>query len=163
MDHDQVSQFERRQRHLPHWEEPGATYFVTFTLRRPAAVDLTRPEFGRLILEALHFRDGKAFWLYDYTVMPDHVHAIIKPIVREGRTQALSRIMQSLKSWLTRKINALSGRSGRLWEEETYDHIIRHERDYQELAGYILQNPHDAGLIGDPTEWPWWGKGSGPL
>lgn len=163
MGKDQLSQFERRERHLPHWEEPGATYFVTFTLRRPPAVDLTRPQFGKLVVDALHFRDGRAFWLYDYTIMPDHVHAIIKPIVRDGRTERLWRIMQSLKSWLAREINALSGRSGQVWEEETYDHIVRDIRDYQDLAAYILQNSCSAGLIDDPTEWPWWGKGSGPL
>jgi hypothetical protein len=26
--------FEQRRRHLPHWGEPGATYFVRFGLRR---------------------------------------------------------------------------------------------------------------------------------
>jgi len=42
MVHDQPSQFERRQRHPPHWEEPGATYFGVFAAvdpRGPAAVE----------------------------------------------------------------------------------------------------------------------------
>ena len=159
---EELTQFERRKRHLPHWEEPGATYFLRFGLQQPATVDLTRPEIAQVVIDALHFFDGRRYWLYDYTVMPDHVHAILKPIVREGKTEYLWRIMQNLKSWTARRINRKLGRSGRLWVAETYDHIIRDEADYQRLAEYVLQNPYDKGLIADPTEWPWWGKGSGP-
>jgi len=42
MVHDQPSQFERRQRHPPRWEEPGATCFGVFAAvdsRGPAAVE----------------------------------------------------------------------------------------------------------------------------
>ena len=155
--------FTRRRRHLPHWEEPGATYFITPTLRRPAAVDLTRPDLGPIIVGALLFHDEKRYWLYDYTVMPNHAHAILKPIDRDGKCEPLWRITHSLKSWSAQEINRLVGRQGSLWEEETYSRILRDGREYQERAKYILDNPHTAGLIEDPTEWPWWGRGSGRL
>ena len=156
-----LTQFEQRQRDLPHWEEPGATYFVRFALQRPTTVDLTIPAVGQAIVDALRFGDGERYWLYDYTVMPDHVHAILTPITDEGRAEYLWRIMQNLKSFTARRINRLLGRSGAVWQDETYDHIIRNEADYRACAEYILQNAHAAGLIEDPTEWPFWGKGSG--
>jgi REP element-mobilizing transposase RayT len=157
----ELAEFERRKRHLPHWEEPGATYFVTFCLKRGVSVDLTRPEVGRLIVDALRFFDEKRYWLYDYTVMPDHVHAVLKLIVRDGKTEYLWRIMLSVKSWSARRVNALVGRSGPLWQDETYDHIVRDQKDYITRARYIFQNPATEGLIDDPADWPWWGCGSG--
>ena len=62
----ELAEFEKRKRHLPHWEEPGATYFVTFCLKRGVSVNLTRPEVGRFIIDALRFFDEKRYWLYDY-------------------------------------------------------------------------------------------------
>ena len=156
-----ISRFERRRRRLPHWEEPGATYFLTFTLRRPPAVDLTQPELATAIIDALLFHDCKRYTLYDYTVMSDHVHVILQPVVTSGKTERLSRIVHGLKSWLSNEINRLVGRTGVLWQDETYDHIIRDDADYQEKAGYIWDNPHRDGLVPLGEEWPWWGKGSG--
>ena len=156
-----VSEFERRRRRLPHLEEPGATYFLTFNLERPATVDLTRPELARVIIAALHHFDGSRYDLYDFTVMPDHVHLVLKPLVVDGRAERLSRIAHSLKSYTAIHINRLAGRSGALWQEEPYDRIIRNAMDHEEIAQYILDNAHVAGLVEQSTDWPWWGKGSG--
>jgi len=157
---DQLREFEKRRRRLPHWEGPGETYFLTLTLQRPPTVDLTEPRFARLAIQALRHFDGIRYDLYDYTVMPDHVHVILKPIVREGKCERLSRIMHSLKSWLAHRINEMVGRRGRIWQEETYDHVIRNKEDYEEKAAYILDNPRRKGLIKNPVNWPWWGIGS---
>jgi len=156
-----LTDFERRKRDLPHWEEPGATYFVRFAVRRTSEVDLTRRDVAPIIVDALRHFDGLRYWLYDYTVMPDHVHAILKPIVQEGNTEYLWSIMRSLKGWAAHSINAALNRSRPVWRDETYDHIIRDQAEYERFAQYILQNPAVAGLIDQPTEWPWWGKGSG--
>ncbi len=158
-----TGRFERHSRHLPHLEEPGATYFVTCTLRRPAAVDLTETRLGTMVVDALRHFDGTRFWLYDYTVMPDHIHAILKPCPDGDRTRSLSSIMHSIKGWLAHEINRVVGRKGPLWQDETYDHIIRDDRDYEEIAGYILHNPRVRGLVAEATDWPWWGKGDGPV
>ena len=155
-----VTGFERRRRNLPHWEEPGATYFARFGLTGPS-VDLTQPAVGEIIVEALHHFDGIKYWLYDYTVMPHHVHVILKPIVSDGRTERLGSIMGSLKKWTARRINELLGWKGPRWQSETYNHIIRDRAEYEACAEYILHNPRMAGLIDQPTEWPWWGKGRG--
>jgi len=37
---DTVEAFTVRRRHLPHWEEPGRAYFITFTLRDPETCGL---------------------------------------------------------------------------------------------------------------------------
>ena len=157
----EIQAFERRRRHLPHWEEPGATYFVTMCLQRPPVADLTDPTLASLVVGALRHFDGKRYWLYDYTVMPDHVHAILKVVEREGKSERLWNITHSLKSWLAHRINETLGRNGQVWQHESYDHLIRNQEDYEEKAAYILDNPIRRGLITDSTQWPWWGRGRG--
>jgi len=156
-----VDAFERRKRHLPHWEAPGETYFITFCLARPPAVDLTEDRFASLVVTALRHFDGSRYVLYDYFVMPDHVHCILQPTVADGRTEPLSGIMQSLKGWLARQINAAAGRRGKLWQTETYDHLLRNVEDYEEKSAYILENPFRRGLVQQGAAWAWWGRGSG--
>ncbi len=156
-----LSQFQRRKRYLPHWEGPGETYFITFGLLRPPAVDLTDERIGNLVVGALRFFDGKRYLLLDYTVMPDHVHLILKPLVCDGQAETLARITHSLKSWLAHRINDIVGRTGPLWHEETYDRVLRDEEDYREKAAYIFNNSRRKGLVDDPAQWPWWGRGSG--
>ncbi len=156
-----VANLQQRERRLPHWEAPGETYFVTFCLRRPPAVDLSEPQYAWLVCAALSHFDGTRYVLFDFVVMPDHVHAIMKPVVRDGRCEALSAIMQSLKGWLARQINLRAARKGPLWQDEAYDHIIRDTSDYERKASYILDNPRRQGLVECATDWPWWGTGSG--
>jgi len=159
---DVVRQFGRRRRHLPHWEEPGATYFITICRHPGASIDLTADRIAPTIVGALRHFDEDRYWLYDYTVMPDHVHVVLKPIVRDGAAERLWRILQSLKAWTARRINEVAQRSGSVWQHESYDHIIRDQADYEIKASYIFENPSTKGLIDDPAEWPWWGRGRGP-
>lgn len=156
-----VHELVKRRRHLPHWDEPGATYFITACLKDRDLTDLTRQELAQTVVDAPRFFDRQRYWLYDYTVMPDHAHAILQPIARDGGTEPLRDILSSLKKWTARRINALLARRGPFWEDETYNRIIRSRREYEARATYILENAHMGGLVDDPVDWPWWGHGSG--
>ncbi len=161
MGRDRVGEFERRERNLPHWEAPGETYAVRFSVRKRVPVDLTRADIAPNIIDALRFQDGKRYLLYDYTVMPDHVHAILKPMADEGRSERLAEVLGDAKKWMARRINAALGRRGSLWRDESFDRMIRNEPEYEEWSQYILDNPRVVGLIDDALDWPWWGRGSG--
>jgi len=153
--------FERRKRDLPHWEDPGAAYAVRFSVRRRCAVDLTMPAAGRIVVSALRHYDGLRYGLYVYTVMPDHVHAVIRPIPRDGQVEHLWHILAGLKAWTARQINASRSRSGPIWRDESHDRIIRDQAEYLRWVDYIYLNPVAAELIDDPAAWPWWGVGRG--
>ncbi len=154
-----LGEFERRKRRLPHWESPDEAYFITFRLRDRSVVDLTSPPIAAIIIEALRFFHDRRYTLWDHTIMPDHVHLIIKPLVKRGLTMRLGHILQGLKGWTARQINSHLGRRGPLWQDERHDHIVRNQKDYVEKAAYILDNPRRAGLVKDSTEWPWWSVG----
>ena len=150
----------RTRRHLPHIEADGATYFVTFTLREAMTVDLTNPAVASIITQARRYFAGSRYLLYDYTVMPDHVHVILKPLTEESEHNSLDNIMHSIKSWTATRINECVGRRGHLWRDESWDRIIRGRANYEETAHYIWNNPMARGLVDDPAKWPWWGRGS---
>jgi len=156
-----IHEFERRRRRLPHLEEPGATYLLTLSLTMPPAVDLTRKDIAPIIIDALRHRDQGQYLLYDYVVMPDHVHLILKPLPDQGRSIRLTPILHSLKAWTGKRINEVVGRRGRLWQRETYDHVIHRRGEYERWSAYVHDNPHRKGSVGDDGEWPWWGQGSG--
>ncbi|MBE0540558.1 MAG: transposase [Verrucomicrobia bacterium] len=177
-------------RHLPHWTQPGCTYFVTFRLadaipkdkllqweaelrawllnhREPRTAEqdkefnelfaerfhrwldeglgecwLKQPERSAAVEEALRFFDGQRYWLGHYVVMPNHVHVLVRPI----GDHSLSEILHSWKSFTAKMINAAIGRTGTLWQEESFDNIVRDAKALEKFSAYIQENPGKSGL-----------------
>ena len=146
---------------LPHIEEPGATYHVTMCLDRPANIQLAESPLAEMLTAAVRHYDDRKHHLFDYTIMPDHLHMILKPMETPAGWYCLARLLYDLKQFTARRINAAMKREGHVWQRESHDHIIRNREDYEEKANYIFCNPHTKGLVDDPADWPWWGRGSG--
>ncbi|MBZ0306522.1 MAG: transposase, partial [Anaerolineae bacterium] len=54
----------------------------------------------------------------------------------------LTEIVRALKSFSTRRINVLRQTPGAaVWQRSFHDRIIRDEREWDALRGYILTNP----------------------
>jgi len=182
---------------LPHWYQPGVSYFVTFRTEDSIPADVSRrwhaqrsewllrhkinanapdwkkafaqlPEiareefhdkFSREYLEyldkglgecllrqreyrqivadsLLHF-DGDRYYMGDFVVMPNHVHAIVGLL---GDTEIESQCT-SWKRYSARKINQAIARSGRFWQEESFDHLIRSPAQFDAIQQYIRNNP----------------------
>ena len=66
----------------------------------------------------------------------------------------LEEILDSIKGFVSRKVNALLGRLGKLWEQESYDRIIRDEEHLYRVIQYIGNNPAKAGYPKD--DWVRW-------
>ena len=63
--------------------------------------------------------------------------------------------MQGLKSTTAHRINKLLHRSGPVWEEESFDHVLRSSENLDQKVDYILENPARSGLVSRPQEYPW--------
>lgn len=103
---------------------------------------LKRPEIGQVVVESLEFFDKQRTLLGDYVVMPNHVHALLRPLPGHE----LEEILQAIKSYSSSRINGILNRNGRFWMRESHDHIVR---DYEQLVAYqtyIRANPGKAGL-----------------
>jgi REP element-mobilizing transposase RayT len=47
--------------------------------------------------------------------------------------------------------------SGKVWQEEFFDHVLRSSESYSQKWDYVKENPVRAGLVRRPDEWPWQG------
>ncbi len=90
-----------------------------------------------IVSEALLHHDGAKYDLVAATVMPNHVHALVRP--RSGFD--LPEILHGWKSFTAHQINKALGREGQLWETEYYDHIVRDHDDFENQLNYIKANP----------------------
>ncbi|MFU8893386.1 MAG: (E)-4-hydroxy-3-methylbut-2-enyl-diphosphate synthase [Luteolibacter sp.] len=98
---------------------------------------LADPKIAALVENALKFFDGQRYDLLAWSVMPNHVHALLKPF----EEHALEKIIQSWKTHTAKEANRMLERSGTFWQEEYYDHIVRDGEDLKHQVLYILRNP----------------------
>src|SRR5436309_1013672 len=63
--------------------------------------------------------------------------------------------MQSIKSFTAHQINKLQKTSVPVWEKESFDRLIRSDRDLQEKFHYILRNPWDSGVAKQNEDYQW--------
>jgi len=121
---------------------------------------LSDPQVARLVYDGILRRDGKAYNLDAFTIMPNHGHLVAKPLVQNVGQDAilpysLARIMHSLKLYTAREANKILGRTGEFWQHESYDHVVRDEQEWQRIIKYVLNNPVKAGLVDTWENWPW--------
>jgi REP element-mobilizing transposase RayT len=126
----------------------GHCYHVT-TRTRGAAPVLRDPANARIIVDALQFVRRDRAYLLGYAILPDHLHAVLVP---RGQ-QTISRVMQSIKGYSARPMNARQGRSGALWQPSFYDRVIRDEAHLLDTLEYMHRNPVAAGLADTPEEY----------
>ncbi len=188
------------QGHLPHWDQAGATYFITWrtadsipkatwirwrelrcqwlldhsidpsssswrkdleelpeTQRkdfRRFAKDLENeidschgtcplrdPACAEIVAHVLQ-SDGVSYLLGDFVVMPNHIHLLVGGMPRD-------RMLHQVMRWKKQsafQINRLLGRRGRLWQDESFDHLVRDQAAFERYRRYIAENPAKARL-----------------
>lgn len=120
---------------------------------------------AKLVYDAIVYRDGKNYNLICFTIMPNHVHMVFSapvdgqparlPSNRKSAKYLLSPIMESLKGYTAVKANKILQRSGAFWQHESYDRVVRNEKELQRIINYVLNNPVKAGLSDRPESWRW--------
>jgi len=164
---------------LPHLYKEGCTYFATFSLIDAVPKHLQRkrlfeaddnaeviaaeldpgittgscllkdPKLASIIENALLHFQGERYALSAWCVMPNHVHVVVTPF--SGFT--LPKILHSWKSFSAHEINKALEREGKVWEEETFDHLVRNELAFEKFVGYTEDNPVVAGLCERSEDW----------
>lgn len=97
----------------------------------------------------LHFH-GKRYEVGCLTLMANHCHLIIRPF----DNVSLEDETGSIKNVTTQFINKHESRSGRLWQQEFYDRIVRDDEHLFRVVRYVGSNPADAGI--PPERWRRW-------
>ncbi|MEJ5352079.1 MAG: TaqI-like C-terminal specificity domain-containing protein [Melioribacteraceae bacterium] len=107
---------------------------------------LARPEIREKLKECLFRFDKERFLLHAVVIMPNHVHLLIEPF----SGYSLSEILKGIKGTSANYINKLLNTTGKtVWMEESYDHIVRNEKEYLNFLRYIIENPTKANLTAD--------------
>ncbi len=98
--------------------------------------------------------------LDEFVIMPNHIHGILiinKPdkidwnINKFGvQSQNLAAIMRGYKASV--KTFATTNNIEFGWQPRYYDHIIRNEKEYLNISGYIADNPQQWLLNGDNAD-----------
>jgi REP element-mobilizing transposase RayT len=172
------------RRKLPHWQPEGVPIFLTWRLhgsmprtrdmsaQNPAATEgkrfalfdrqldaagsgptwLAIPRVAASVVHTL-FTAEKQWKLCDFfawVVMSNHVHALLMP------HKPLREVTRAIKSTSARLANAIVSRTGQaFWQDESYDHWVRNDREFEHIVGYIERNPVRAGLVQRAEEWRW--------
>jgi REP element-mobilizing transposase RayT len=134
------------RRNLPHWHVEGSTYFVTFRL---ASGELNPPE-RQVVLGHIVSGDSRFYRLAAGVVMPDHCHLLVRPLP----SYTLSRVMKGIKGASARLINEHRGSFGQVWQDESWDRVVRDWGEFEEKLNYITENPVRAGLVQVPEQYP---------
>ncbi len=110
---------------------------------------LKNPDIAKIVKNALGHFDGDRYRLLAWSIMPNHVHVVFKPL---GEYE-LDDILHSWKSFTANAANKVLERTGDFWQCESYDHLIRDENDLNNQIVYAFENPEKAGLKN--WEWVW--------
>jgi REP element-mobilizing transposase RayT len=180
---------------LPHWQQRGGIYFVTFRLgdaipqaqlerwsserdawfrihSRPLTEEderefhdrfvvvierwldagsgscvLRRRDCAAYVAGALRHFEGMRYEQISWVIMPNHVHALFG--LKHGH--ALAQVLHSWKLYSARHINRAIGASGRLWQRDYFDRLVRNYAHLARCVRYIRNNPVRAKL--DPGEY----------
>lgn len=163
------------QRNLPHYHLSNATYFITFRLAGslPAEVWkklkkeyelekrwLAEPRFAEIAMRELHALHPNNYHLHAYCLMSNHCHMLLNqqdipepPPIDGKHYTAVSHAMRLLKGRTGYACAELLGRKGAFWQHESYDHVVRDEKEFMRILEYIVNNPVKAGLVENWQDW----------
>ncbi|HEV2022952.1 MAG TPA: transposase [Terriglobales bacterium] len=148
------------RRKLPHLQKDYRPVFVTFATHTRWEL----PETARqLALDSSLKQDGNTIDLHVVVVMPDRAHLIFSPRSDRDGPFSLMEIMHAIKGASAHAINQALQRRGRVWQEESFDHVLRSNESLAKKVDYLCQNPVRAGLARAPEEYPWLWRGVVPV
>ena len=147
------------RRKLPHYQKFDRAIFVTFCKRNREPLS---PAARSLVLEHCLNGNHRTMHLHAAVIMPEHVHLLLTPLRRaDGWPFPLQDILKLIKGPAARRVNQLTGTHGALWQDESFDHVLRSNESFDEKLEYIRQNPVRRGLVAEPEEYPWlWAESS---
>jgi REP element-mobilizing transposase RayT len=151
------------RRNLPHMQRDYTPHFITFCTKFRRIL----PEWARDVVLGCCVHDhDKRYRLEVAVVMPDHVHLILTPSTDETRQTIISlvEIMKAIKGASSHAINRHSGNHGAIWQEESFDRVVRSSESLDAKIAYILENPVRKALVQDWRQyrWIWQSPGRNP-
>jgi len=141
------------RRHLPHLQVEDKPLFVTFATHKRLVLPLS---IRQVVLRHCLHEHGAKLQVHGIVVMPDHVHIIFTPLQDdEGNPFGLAETMSGIKGASAHSVNKALNRRGRVWQDESFDHVLRSDESTYSKVLYICENPVRKGLVSTEDEYPW--------
>jgi putative transposase len=149
------------------YSQAGA-YFVTVCVKDHACLfgdveqgEMILNEYGHVVTKCWYDLTNHyaGITLDAFIVMPNHIHCIIvinndvgaglninvgagfKPAPTDKR-HGLSEIVRAFKTFSSRYINQIRNTPGiPVWQRNYYEHVIRTEKEFNQIREYIVNNP----------------------
>ena len=129
---------------MKRYYEDGLAYFVTTVTHRRRPLFEDRRMCRLILITMAYYKMVFDYEVYGYCIMPDHLHAIIRPNSKYN----LSFLMKMIKGSFARKINRLSDleEPTSVWQAGFYEQGIRNNAQLLTQINYIHDNPLKANL-----------------
>ena len=108
---------------------------------------LKQPDVSALVSAAYKHFDGQRYELGEFCVMPNHTHMVVRPL----SGHELEDILHSWKSFTAKQINTVVRHTGAVWQDESYDRLVRDSQELARTERYIRNNP-----LGQESRDPGW-------
>ncbi|MFK8057642.1 MAG: transposase [Saprospiraceae bacterium] len=106
----------------------------------------------QILIESLAFRDGMEYEIIAYSLMPNHIHLVVRHL---SSNIHMGELIWRIRKFTGRKSNEVLGLTGNeYWERESYDHIIQTQSELKQQVKYTLMNPVVCGLAKRWQDWP---------
>jgi len=142
------------RRNLPHMQRDYKPHFITFCTKFRQVL----PDWARDVVLGCCLHDHeRRYRLRVAVVMPDHVHIVLTPLIDESERTIISlpEIMKAIKGASSHAINRKDGKHFTVWQEESFDRVVRSPESLDAKIVYILENPVRGGLASDWREYKW--------
>ena len=136
---------------LPRVEAPGGTMHVVARCNNREFYFTTAADFEVLLAHLREWTLTYELTVYAYTLMSNHVHLLLQAPPRDP----LGRPLRWFLTETAKAFHKARGRRGHFWERRYHACLV--EADTAALAAlrYLDRNPVRAGLVEDPTTYPW--------
>ena len=80
--------------------------------------------------------------------------------IDENGSISIPQITRTIKSESAHRINSALCRTGQVWQDESFDPVLRGDESLRAKVQFILENPIRAGLLVPPGSyrWQWWDR-----
>lgn len=106
---------------------------------------LRNPKCATLVRDSLLHFDGIRYQMHTFVIMPNHLHLLVTFPDR----QSMLAQCESWKRFTGTQLNRHLGTTGRFWQQDAFDHLVRHQAQYHRLLRYLAENPTRARLKPD--------------
>ncbi len=145
-------------------------YFITFVTWKRLELN---PAARQIVLDSCLFFNEQRYQIYAAVIMPDHVHLLIQPFIKdndngsasiflassnknaasENEYWTIGSILHSIKSYSAKQIPQAMNHIGKVWQDGRYDRRIRNNNEFNNVWEYIKQNAVEASLVNNAEDY----------